>query len=118
MKKAERSFEWDTLSGRLRYLMRELNVRQKDFAKVCGVSDNYISMLVTGRRTSVSEPLCRLVCQTYGISAIWLKEGIGDPFLDREAAIAGRLRQELTDRLEGLNSVQLQKLLELTENHK
>ncbi len=115
MKKAERSFNWDTLSSRLRYLMRELGVKQKEFAEVCGVSDNYISMLVTGRRDSISEPLCRLICQTYGISDIWLKEGIGDPFFDREAETAARLRQQITDKMDALNSVQLQKLLELTE---
>ena len=103
------------LADRLRYLMKTLNLRQKDFAEACRVSDNYISMLVNGRRRNISEPLCRLICQTWGISEQWLRSGSGKPFLDEETAAAGKLRERLTCKLEHLDSDQLERLLELVE---
>ena len=103
----------DNLPDRLRYLMKKLNVRQKDFAKACGVSENYISMLVSGRRQNISKPLCRLICQTWGIHEQWLLSGSGEPFMNQETAAAARLRSQVSDRLENMNSAQLEKLLEL-----
>ena len=115
MKKTERVYQWDTLSGRLRYLMRELGMKQTEFAAACGVSTNYISMLVTGRRTGVSEPLCRLICQKYNVNPDWLRTGLGHPYADQEAIEAARLREELSERIDALDSVTLRNLLEVLQ---
>ena len=111
MKKAELTTDWGTLPGRLRYLMKSLNLKQKDFAGACGVSENYISLLVTGRRQGISEPLCRLICQMYGVREEWLKEGAGEPFAMGEAETAEQLRGRLSEVMEGLNSAQLKQML-------
>lgn len=111
MEKTEFALNWDNLPNRLRYLMRTLKVKQKDFAGACGVSENYVSMLVTGRRKSISEPLCRLICQVYGVSEAWLKEGVGEPFTTSEAEAAQQLRGQLSELMETLNSTQLQQML-------
>lgn len=112
MKKTERSYGWDTLAGRLRFLLKEKGIKQKEFAEICGVSDNYISMLVTGRRDGISEPLCRLICQNYGIHPLWLREGLGEPYIDQESIDAAYLREQLTDKLETMDSASLRILLD------
>ena len=106
----ETSMNWDNFSDRLRYLMRILNVKQKDFAVVCGVSENYISLLVTGRRKNISGTLCRLICQTYGVSEVWLKTGEGEPFDVNMAASAEMLKGRIAEVLETLTPGQLEKL--------
>ncbi len=107
----EKNTNWENLPDRLRYLMKTLNVKQKDFAAVCGVSENYISMLVNGRRKSISEPLCRLICQMYGISEVWLKDGLGELFDVSESKSSELLRERLSEVMSVMNSQQLQMML-------
>ena len=111
MKDSEVTTSWVNLTDRLRSLLRTLKVKQKDFAGACGVSENYVSMLVTGRCKSISEPLCRLICQVYGVSETWLKEGVGEPFDTSEAKSAEQLRGRIAELMENRNSAQLQQML-------
>ena len=105
----------DTLADRMRYLMKALKVKQKDFAKTCGVTENYISLLVTGRRTSISEPMYRLICQVYGVSETWLKTGSGEPFKGKEEEIKKDLQDKISVIMEAMSSAQLQEILNMAE---
>lgn len=64
-----------TLAGRIWQLLRELDLSQAAFARSLGVSANYIYLLTSGRKHTISEPLARLIEQIYGYPAVWLLSG-------------------------------------------
>ena len=115
MRIEERTVEMQTLAERMRYLINTLKVKQKAFAQACGVSEDYISLLVTGRRTSISEPMYRLISLIYGVNEVWLKTGEGEPFKKTEAEIRKDLQEKISAITEGMTSAQLQEVLNLIE---
>jgi DNA-binding CsgD family transcriptional regulator len=48
-----------------------------DFARALGISANYVSLLVNGRKKMVSRPLARLIETTYAYRAEWVLTGGG-----------------------------------------
>ncbi len=67
-----------TLGDRLRIILEERNLKQIDFAKSLGVSANYISLLISGKRGPISDTLAKLIEETYGYSAAWIMTGDGE----------------------------------------
>lgn len=67
-----------TLGDRLRIILKERNIKQIEFAKVLGVSANYISLLISGKRGPISDTLAKLIEETYGYSAQWVMNGEGE----------------------------------------
>lgn len=66
-----------TLASRIRRIIRERQLKQTDFARSLGVSANYVYLLTSGKKTSISEPLARLIESTYGYPAGWVLTGEG-----------------------------------------
>ena len=50
-----------TLGDRLRIILKERNIKQVEFAKVLGVSVNYINLLISGKRGPISDTLAKLI---------------------------------------------------------
>lgn len=67
-----------TLSERIRTILTEKNIKQIEFAKSLGISANYINLLVNGKKTNISEPLSKLIEETYGYSSNWVLTGSGE----------------------------------------
>jgi len=67
-----------TLGDRLPIILKERNVKQVEFAKVLGVSANYVSLLISGKRGPISDTLAKLIEETYGYSAQWVMNGEGE----------------------------------------
>lgn len=63
---------------RMRMMIRELEIKQTEFAKSLGISANYVYLLTSGRKKTISEPLARLIESTYGYSAKWILTGEGN----------------------------------------
>jgi len=63
------------LASRIRWIIRERQIKQADFARALGVSANYVYLLTSGRKTCISETLARLIESTYGYSAEWVLTG-------------------------------------------
>jgi DNA-binding CsgD family transcriptional regulator len=63
------------LSERIVYILRENGLKKIDFARVLGVSGNYISLLASGKKPVISVPLARLIETTYGYRAEWVMTG-------------------------------------------
>ena len=68
------------LSERIECVLCERNITQKTFADTLGISANYVNQLVKGKKTNVSEPLAKLIEETYGYSAKWIMLGEGEKF--------------------------------------
>lgn len=65
----------ETLASRIRWIIEERQMKQADFARALGISANYVYLLTSGRKTSISETLARLIESTYGYSARWVLSG-------------------------------------------
>lgn len=100
----------NTLAIRLRRMLAETKTRQRDFAKECGISENYVSLLVNGRKTTISETLARLIEKNYGYSANWLITGDGLPFDELTS-----LRSQITRQLDTMNRKELENVKDFVE---
>jgi transcriptional regulator with XRE-family HTH domain len=66
------------VSNNLRTILNELNMNQLEFAQSVGISNVYISMIINGKRNSISQPLALLIEEKYGYSAGWLLYNEGE----------------------------------------
>ena len=64
-----------TMQGRLRWVIDQSGMTQKEFAKSLGVSENYIYLLSSGRNTTISEHLAKLIETLYHCPSGWLIHG-------------------------------------------
>ncbi|MCI9330897.1 MAG: helix-turn-helix transcriptional regulator [Oscillibacter sp.] len=69
------------LKDRVRLILDERHMRQKDLAEAIKVTESYISNLVGGKRDNISETLALLIEQTLGYSARWVLTGEGEPYV-------------------------------------
>ncbi|MBO1679022.1 helix-turn-helix transcriptional regulator [Bittarella massiliensis] len=61
----------------MRTVLREQGLKQVELAEQLGVSANYISLLVNGKKQKVSLTLAKLIESLYGYPAEWIMEGEG-----------------------------------------
>jgi transcriptional regulator with XRE-family HTH domain len=66
------------VSNNLRTILKELNMTQLEFAASVGTSNVYISMVINGKRSSISHPLAFLIEEKYGYSADWILYNEGE----------------------------------------
>ena len=74
------------LKDRIRLILDEKHIKQKDLAGAIKVSESYISNLLNGKRRSLSEALALLIEQSCGYSAQWVQTGEGEPHVSLSAA--------------------------------
>lgn len=91
---------------RIKQVIREQHLKQNEFARTLGISANYVYLLTSGRKTSISEPLAKLIESTYGYSAHWLLTGEGNRLLQDGG-------QNLSDDA-SLKNVAIQKLKQMS----
>src|ERR1039458_1332797 len=68
------------LGERLRWLRRQDRLTLEALARRLGITRSYLSKLGTGSSDNPSQPLMSMICQTYGVSRVWLLNGRGQPF--------------------------------------
>lgn len=66
------------LGDRIQIILKDRQVKQVDFAKTLGISANYANLLAKGKKDTISFTLAKLIEETYGFSAQWLINGVGD----------------------------------------
>lgn len=64
-----------TLQGRLRWVIDQSGMTQKEFAKTLGVSENYIYLLSSGRNKTISEHLAKLIETLFHCPSGWIIYG-------------------------------------------
>ena len=70
------------LSERFKTILNESGLTQRDFASTLGITENYISLLINGKKEKISETLAFLIQEKYGYSAEWILTGKGDKFIN------------------------------------
>ncbi|WP_308780019.1 helix-turn-helix transcriptional regulator [uncultured Clostridium sp.] len=73
-----------TVGERIKIILNEKQIKQIDFAKKLGVSSNYINLLVNNKKNTISEPLSKLIEETYGYSSSWIMYGTEPKFISRD----------------------------------
>lgn len=69
-----------SLGQRVQTILKERKIKQVEFAKVLGISANYVNLIVNDKKEIVSETLAKLIEESYGYSAQWVLDGSGEKF--------------------------------------
>lgn len=69
------------LCTRLACLIANLGLRNVDFAAKIGFTQGYISMILSGKRTSLSPRFFDTVSRVFQVNGEWLRNGKGDMFI-------------------------------------
>lgn len=64
------------LSNRIRLILSDNDLKQKDFAKSINVTESYISKLLKGE-SGLSNSTASLIGERYGYSVNWILDGTG-----------------------------------------
>jgi len=98
--------------GRIRLIIRENKLKQRQFAAAIGVTEGYVSKLLREPDIRLSQSLAALIEARYGYSARWVLTGQGP---ERQPAAGTRelspLRRKALARLEGLDDRQVRAVL-------
>jgi len=65
-----------TINGRIKQLRKQLKLSQTEFGERIGLKNSAVSKMEQEGSTVVEQNV-HLICQTYGISEQWLRDGVG-----------------------------------------
>lgn len=71
------------MKDRISFIIKALNLKKVDFAKSLNLSSSMVSMLCSG----VAAPSDRTIadiCRIFHVNEIWLRTGVGEPFIQPE----------------------------------
>lgn len=88
------------LRERIALILNEQDLKKVDFARTLGVSANYVSLLVSGKKQNISVPLARLIESAYGYRAVWVLTG-EEPV--HAPSNADRIREATMGRLQQMD---------------
>lgn len=92
----------DDINIRITELRKVLNLSMEKFGNQLGITKSSINAIEKGRNNP-SEQTIMLICKVYNVSPLWIKEGIGDMFLDFPKNELDRIAQDYaldeTDKL-------------------
>jgi transcriptional regulator with XRE-family HTH domain len=83
------------LSDRVKVIIRESGMNQKEFARSINVTDSYISKLLRDE-SGMSNTTARLIEQLYGYSEDWIIRGKGEK---RRGALGGKISSPLKKKI-------------------
>lgn len=95
-----------TLSDRIRTIIIENNIRQKEFAKSLNVTESYISKLLRDE-SGVSNSTAALIDELYGYSANWILNGIEPKFRNDKTKYLSPLQRKIINDIEKMNDAEL-----------
>ena len=69
--------EWITLADRLNHIIKEQGISKADFARLLGISENYVYILTGNSRSNsrLSPPLAKLIALELGYDVDWSMNG-------------------------------------------
>ena len=69
-----------TMARRLEYLIANLGIKQVDFALRIHFTQSYVSMVLTGAKTTPSPRFFDAICREFNVNPEWLIKGKGDVY--------------------------------------
>ena len=68
------------LKDRVSTIIEENHLKQKELAALVGVTESYVSTLLSGRSQNISVPLAKVIEEELGYNAQWLLSGEGPKY--------------------------------------
>ena len=103
----------DDINIRITELRKVLNLSMEKFGNQVGITKSSINAIEKGRNNP-SEQTIMLICKAYNVSPLWIKEGIGDMFLDFPKTELDRIAQDFA--LNETDKLLIETFLESSEN--
>lgn len=97
--------------GRIKVILQENQLKQKELAAQLGVTEGYISKLLRDPNIGLSQTLAALVEEKYGYSARWLLTGQGPKLRTGGGRAPSELHQRAILQLEQLDEGQVRAVL-------
>lgn len=97
---------------RIRQILKENKLKQKEFASVIGVTESYISKLLKDPDIRLSQSLAALIEEKYGYNAEWVHNGT-EPKLKQVSKdkSLSEIHQKALAQLEKMNDEQVKAVL-------
>lgn len=97
---------------RIRLILKENQLKQKQFAQEIGVSESYISILLKKPEINLSQSLASLIEEKYGYSSEWILDGV-EPKIKQVSKnkTLSELHQKALAQLEKMNDKQVEAVL-------
>jgi len=105
------------LSDRVRTIVNEIGLTQKNFAKSINVTDSYISKLLRDE-SGMANSTAMLIEQLYGYSKEWIIKGKDPKMLAGRGRKLTSLQRKIIMDVEEMNEGELRALLAFTESLK
>ena len=81
------------MNNRIKWIRKQKNLSQADFAEALNLKRNSISLIEVGKRNP-SDRTIMDICKTFNVSEEWLRTGNGDPFIETPSTILDQLQKE------------------------
>lgn len=75
------------INSRISAVRKAVGLSQREFGSRIGISDAAVSRLESGSNNPADRTI-RVICQTFRVSEAWLRDGIGEMFLQETPAEA------------------------------
>lgn len=97
---------------RIKQILKENTLKQKQFASTIGVSESYISKLLKDPEIRLSQSLAALIEEKYGYNAKWILDGIDPKFkqISKNKSLS-EIHQKALAQLEKMNDEQVKAVL-------
>lgn len=97
---------------RIRQILKENKLKQKEFASVIGVTESYISKLLKDPDIRLSQSLAVLIEEKYGYNAEWVLNGTEPKLkqISKDKSLS-ELHQKALTQLEKMNDEQVKAVL-------
>lgn len=101
------------MNSRLKDIRKALRLTQKEFAARLGITDSGISRLEKGQN-QLTDQLIRAICREYKVNYEYLKNGIGEMFVEVPQTVVDELCEQYD--LDELDRIMIQEYLKLDES--
>ena len=100
------------MNSRLKDIRKALRLTQKEFAARLGITDSGISRLEKGQN-QLTDQLIRAICREYKVNYEYLKNGIGEMFVEVPQTVVDELCEQYD--LDDFDRIMLQEYLKTDE---
>lgn len=98
------------LQARIAAVLKEQNLKQKNLASLIGVSESYVSGLVTGRNKNISFSTAMLLEEKLGYSAQWILTGQEPKYIEDHLTLS-ESQKRLIDQVKKLSKEEVRAVL-------
>jgi transcriptional regulator with XRE-family HTH domain len=110
------------LKYRIEFLRESKQLNKSDFTTLLGISKAYVTELESGKKTTISNSLAKLIAYEFHVNFDWLLTGQGSMYNNAGQALPQKRLDDVSDKimvmLDGMNEEQRRDVLKYVEKEK